>query len=284
MRSAQELDPPRLVAHLPHDSAAGYSERVAERAAAFFDVDNTIIRGASSYHLARELYRRDFFRARDIAYFAGHSLYYFIFGEKRAHIDQVRARALRLIAGHTVADVVAIAEGVYDEVLAHRVFPGARDLIAGHLAAGHDVWIVTAAPREIGELVARRLGVTGALGTVAEERDGQYTGRLVGDMMHGEHKAAATRGIAERAGVALENCYAYGDSVNDLAMLRAVGHPCAINPDPRLRLHAADVGWPVRDFRRRRRSVRKGLRNASWAGALWAAAVVARSLARRLRG
>lgn len=248
--------------------------------AAFFDVDNTIIRGASSYHLARELHRRGMVRRRDIAFFAAHGVYYFVFGENKAHIDRVRARALSIIAGHSVAQMLAIAEEVYEQVLRHRIFPGARDLIDQHLKAGDQVWVVTAAPREVGELVARRLGLTGVLGTVAEQREGIYTGALVGDMMHGQHKAAGVRSIAEREGLDLALCAAYGDSTHDIPMLRTVGHPCAINPDPRLRLFAADIGWPVRDFRRRRRNVRSGLRTASLTGAVWALATGLRALGR----
>lgn len=247
-------------------------------AAAFFDVDNTIIRGASSYHLARELRRRGIMRRRDIAYFAAHALYYFLFGENKKHIDRVRARALAMLRGHSVAEMIAVAEEVYEQVLTHRIFPGARDLIDQHLQAGDQVWIVTAAPREVGDLVAHRLELTGVLGTVAEHRDGVYTGKLVGDMMHGEHKAAAVRRVAEEEGLDLTQSAAYGDSSHDIPMLRTVGQPCAINPDPRLRLFAADIGWPVRDFRRRRRNVRGGLRTASQAGAVWVAATVLRAV------
>ncbi|ACQ81502.1 HAD-superfamily subfamily IB hydrolase, TIGR01490 [Beutenbergia cavernae DSM 12333] len=253
-------------------------------AVAFFDVDNTVIRGASAYHLARELYRRRFFTAWDILWFGAHAFAYFLFGENNVRIQKVRRRALDIIAGRTEAEMISIGEDVYDQVLGSRVFPGARALIGAHLAAGHEVWLVTATPREIGDLIARRLGATGAVGTVAESRDGIYTGRLVGDMMHGEHKADAVREIASRAGVELEDCSAYGDSINDVPMLSIVGHPCAINPDPRLRLHCAGTGWPVRDFRRRRRSVKRGVTTASWAGAAWAAAVVARAIHRRLFG
>ncbi|MEE6294448.1 HAD family hydrolase [Georgenia wangjunii] len=254
--------------------------------AAFFDVDNTIIRGASAYHLARELYRRDFFGARDIVFFAGHSLAYGILGEDTRRIAAVRARALRIVRGRTVAEIVSIGEEVYDQVLAHRVFPGARALIDGHLAAGHQVWLITATPAEIGDLIARRLGVTGALGTIAEVKDGTYTGHLEANMLHGEGKKAAALEVAEREGLDLERSYAYGDSINDTPILSSVGHPCAINPEPRLRLHAAEVGWPVRDFRRRRRNVRtgmrRGVRSAGWAGAAWAASSVVRALSRQL--
>ncbi len=255
---------------------------MGSQAAAFFDVDNTVIRGASSYHLARELHRRGFSRRRDIAYFAGHALYYFFFGEKKSNVDAVRRRALSLIEGHSVAEMLAVAEEVYEQVLAHRIFPGARELIRSHLDAGDQVWIITAAPREVGELVARRLGLTGALGTVAENRDGVYTGKLDGDMMHGRHKAAGVREIAERENLDLSRSAAYGDSSHDIPMLRSVGHPCAINPDPRLRLFAADIGWPVRDFRRRRRNVKSGIRTAGVTGAIWALATGLRALGRVL--
>jgi phosphoserine phosphatase len=102
-------------------------------------------------------------------------------------------------------------------------------------------------------------------------------------MMHGAAKATAARAIAEREGFDLADCWAYGDSANDIAILSAVGHPCAINPEPRLRRHCAEVGWPVLDFRRRRSSVRRKLGStAGTAGAAWAAAVTIRALRRRL--
>ena len=152
---------------------------------AFFDVDNTIIRGASAFHLAKGLYLRGFFRKRDLLRFGLHQVRYLTFGENKEQIDEVRQRALEIMTGHSVAEVTAIAEDVYDEVLLLRIYPGTQRLLDEHIAAGHSVWLVTATPREIGEIIARRLGATGALGTVAEHKDGYYTGRLVGDMLHG---------------------------------------------------------------------------------------------------
>jgi HAD superfamily hydrolase (TIGR01490 family) len=268
----------------PEDGAPGAEPAAHRRAAAFFDVDNTIIRGVSAYHIVRELYRRDFFSLGDIVVFAGHAVGYFLLGENRRQIDDVRERALRTIVGHSVAEIVAVAEEVYDEVLDTKVFPGAREILDRHLAHGDQVWLVTAGPVEIGDLIARRLGATGAVGTVAEERDGYYTGRLVGDMMHGATKARAALLIAEREGFDPADCWAYGDSANDIPMLSTVGHPCAINPEPRLRRHCAAAGWPVLDFRRRRSSMRRKLgRTAGTAGAAWATAVTVRFVRRRLR-
>ena len=253
------------------------------RVAAFFDVDNTIIRGASSFHLAVGLYGRGFFRKRDLVRFAFQQARYRVFGENRDQIDEVRSRALEIMRGRSVAEVTAIAEDVYDEVLSLRIYPGTRALLDAHLAEGHAVWLVTATPVEIGELIARRLGTSGALGTIAEHEDGFYTGRLVGDLLHGEAKASAVRALAEREGYDLGACHAYGDSTNDVPILSTVGHPCAINPDRRLRRHAAEVGWPVREFRTRRRQARRGVNAASLAGLAWAVAVVLRAVSRSLR-
>src|SRR5699024_8903347 len=127
--------------------------------------------------------------------FAWHQVRYLLFGENLRQIDKVRSRALSLVAGRTVAEMTAIGEEVYDEVLALRVFPGTRALLDDHLAAGHEVWIITASPVEIGQLIAHRLSATGALGSIAEQVDGIYTGRLVGDMMHGQAKADAVHAL-----------------------------------------------------------------------------------------
>jgi HAD superfamily hydrolase (TIGR01490 family) len=255
----------------------------APRVGAFFDVDNTIIRGASAFHLGIGLYRRGFFTSMDLVRFAGHQARYQLFGENKRQIDQVRTRGLSIMAGRSVAEVAAIGEEVYDQVLCLRIFPGTLKLLNGHLSAGHQVWLVTASPVEIGELIARRLGATGALGTVAEHKDGFYTGRLVGDMLHGKEKARAVQALAERENLDLPASFAYGDSVNDVPILSAVGHPCAINPEPRLRRHAKSVGWPVREFRGRRRQARRGANAASVAGLAWVAGLVLRSLGRSLR-
>jgi len=253
------------------------------RVAAFFDVDNTIIRGASSFHLAVGLYRRAFFQRSDIVRFAVHQARYLTFGENRQQIDEVRQRALEIMHGRSVAEVVAIAEDIYDEVLSLRIFPGTQRLLDQHLRAGHEVWLVTATPVEIADIIARRLGATGALGTIAEHKDGFYTGRLVGDLLHGRAKAEAVRALAEREGLDLERSFAYGDSTNDVPILSEVGFPCAINPDGRLRKHAAEVGWPMREFRGRRNATRRGVDAATIAGSAWVLGLVVRTVRRAIR-
>src|SRR5690625_1658717 len=255
-----------------------------QQAAAFFDVYNTIIRGASAFWLAQTMYARGFFTISDIIRFGWHQVAYMVFGENKRRIAAVRRRALAIVAGRSVAELTALGEEVYDEVLAHRIFPGTKALLDAHLAAGHQVWLITATPSEVGEFIARRLGATGALATVAETKFGFYTGHLKGEMMHGGVKAQSVEALAQRENLDLSQSYAYGDSINDLDLLETVGHPSAINPDPRLRLQAMNLGWPVRDFRKRRPAARRSLQAAYGAGALWAAVVAQRAVRRWLRG
>lgn len=242
-------------------------------AAAFFDVDNTIMQGASIFHLARGLHRRKFFTTRDIAKATWQQAYFRIAGvEDPEHIANARSSALAFIEGHTVTELEEVGEEIFDENMAHKIWPGTRAIAQGHLDRGQRVWLVTAAPVEIANTIARRLGLTGALGTVSEHIDGVYTGKLVGDMLHGEGKAVAVNAIAEREGLDLSRCYAYSDSHNDLPMLSLVGHPCAVNPDKRLRTHAKAQGWQIRDYRTGRKVALAGAKTAaiaSAAGGTW---------------
>ncbi len=250
--------------------------------AAFFDVDNTVIRGASSFHIARGLKERGYFRNRDLLKFGWEQMKYLVFGESKEQMADLKAEALGIIKGWSVAEMAAIGEEVYDEILAMRIFPGTKALIDEHRAQGHQVWFVTATPVEIGRLIARRLGATGALGTVAEHQNGHYTGRLVGDFMHGEAKAVGVRELAARLQINPANCFAYGDSMNDVPMLSAVGHPCAINPDSKLRRHAKSHDWPIQDFRGRNPNGRRSIVRASAAGTTWILLKIVRAIGHQL--
>jgi HAD superfamily hydrolase (TIGR01490 family) len=242
-------------------------------AAAFFDVDNTVMQGASIFHLARGLHRRQFFTTGDLVRAAWQQAWFRVVGsEDPEHIARARATGLAFIAGHTVAELEEIGEEIFDEHMADKIWPGTRALAQWHLDRGQRVWLITAAPVEIATVIARRLGLTGALGTVSEHVDGVYTGALVGEMLHGEGKAVAIREIAERESLVLDDCYAYSDSSNDLPMLSLVGHPCAVNPDSTLRAHAKANGWRVRDYRTGRKVAMaggKGFVAAMAAGATW---------------
>src|SRR4051794_19875632 len=252
-------------------------------AGAFFDVDNTVMRGASIFHLARGLYKRDFFSLRDILGFAWQQLSFLARGENLEHVDQIQAKALSFVAGHSVAELRAVGEEVFDEIMADKIWPGTRALAQMHLDSGQRVWLVTASPVEVAEVIARRLGLTGALGTVSEHVGGVYTGRLVGSLLHGPAKVEAVRALAEREGLDLERCSAYSDSANDIPLLSLVGNPCAINPDGKLRGYAKANGWRIRDYRTGRKAARVGIPVAAGAGVLVGAVMGAAAATRHFR-
>jgi HAD superfamily hydrolase (TIGR01490 family) len=251
--------------------------------AAFFDVDNTMLQGAAVFHLARGLYRRRFFTKREIASKAVAQVRFRMRGETPESVAEARAAALSFIAGHRVSEVRILMEEIFDELMADRIWPGTRALAQMHLDAGERVWVVTAAPVEVATLLARRLGLTGALGTVAEQVDGVYTGRLVGDILHGPAKAEAVRALAQREDLDLSRCSAYSDSANDLPMLELVGHPCAINPERKLRRHAEANGWRVRDYRTGRKAARAGVLTAGLTGTVVGAVSAAVAIRRHVR-
>lgn len=229
-------------------------------AAAFFDVDNTVMRGASLFHLARGLARRRFFTTREVADFAVKQAKFVLSGaEDLEDMAAATEAGLAFVKGRRVADVSELGEEIFDDLLHRKLWPGTLALAQGHLRKGQRVWLVTATPVELAAIIARRLGLTGALGTVVEVEDGVYTGRLVGAPLHGQAKAAAVIALAEREGLDLTRCAAYSDSANDVPMLSVVGRAVAVNPDGTLRSHARAVGWEVHDYRRQRFNRRYGI-------------------------
>lgn len=254
------------------------------KAAAFFDLDNTVMQGAAIFHFGRGLYKRKFFETRDLAKFAWQQAWFRLAGvEDPQHIQDARDSALSIVKGHRVAELQTIGEEIYDEYMAERIWPGTRALAQAHLDAGQKVWLVTAAPVEIAGVIARRLGLTGALGTVAESVNGIYTGKLVGEPLHGPAKAEAVRALAAAEGLDLSRCAAYSDSHNDIPMLSLVGHPYAINPDTKLRKHAREMDWRLRDYRTGRKAAKVGIPAAAGVGAVAGGTAAAIALSRRRR-
>jgi len=241
-----------------------------------------MMQGASIYHFARGLEARNFFTWRDLAQFAWKQVAFRVKGvEDPAHMEEAKEAALSFVAGHKVEEVVTLGEEIYDELMADRIWSGTRALAQLHLDAGQRVWLVTAAPAELASLIARRLGLTGALGTVAENRDGVYTGRLVGEPLHGPAKAEAIHALAEREGLDLSRCSAYSDSANDVPILSIVGNPVAVNPDSQLKRIARENGWAIKDFRTGRKAARVGVPAAAGMGAVAGGVAVGLAVRRR---
>ncbi|MFT2749497.1 HAD family hydrolase [Clavibacter sp. Sh2036] len=226
---------------------------------AFFDVDNTLIHGASAFHLVRGLRAAGLLSTRDIVGARWKHARFKARGENDRHLASARARGLQVVTGVTVAQMARLADDVYERHTAATVWPETLDLAREHLAKGHQVWLVTASPSFLADVIARRLGLTGALGSALEIAGGAYTGRLAGEFLHGEHKAAAARALVARTGADPAACWAYSDSRHDIPLLTLVGHPVVVNPDRALAAHARAAGWPsmrlqrasIRDARRR---------------------------------
>ena len=249
-------------------------------AAAFFDVDNTMMVGASIYHFAKGLAARDFFSWTDLIHFAVRQARLRLRGEHSDDLHTARESALAFVAGKRVDEIVALGEEIYDDGLADKIWSGTHALAQLHLDAGQRVWLVTATPVELARIIADRLKLTGALGTVAESVDGTYTGRLVGTVLHGQAKAAAVRELAEAEGLDLSRCAAYSDSINDLPLLGLVGRAVAVNPDSALRSEARARGWEIRDFRTGRKVARIGIPAALGVGAIAGSAAAGMALRR----
>lgn len=221
------------------------------KVAAFFDLDNTIMRGASIFHLARGLFSRKFLSTSDLISFAIAQGKFLVTGnENKGDMARVTQDALMFVAGRSVSQLTALGEEIYHEIMESKIWPETVALAQKHLAAGHEVWLVSAAPIEIAELIARKLKLTGAIGTKSEIIDGKYTGKLINKPMHGEEKAIAIRELAVSRDISLPKSFGYSDSSNDLPLLSSVGYPQAVNPDSKLRNHAKLRMWPIHDFKR----------------------------------
>ena len=220
---------------------------------AFFDVDNTITRGSTLYFLGKGMYNRGFFTKRDIGAWVLANIRFRMTGtEKSEVISRFQKAATDFIGGHDVKEIRIIGEQIYSEFVSPSIWQGTIELAKEHLSSGDEVWLVTASPEDFANLIAERLGFTGAIGTKAEIKDGKYTGNLNGKLLHGKEKAIAITELTKAQGISLKDCFAYSDSHNDLPLLSAVGHPRAINPDAKLRIIAFAQSWPVHDFRRLR--------------------------------
>ena len=226
-------------------------EKTPKIEAAFFDVDNTILRGSSSFLFGKAAFKRGFFSRQDFWRFAWQQARFIARGETAKTVDDIKDRALGLIEGHKADELAALTTEVYDRFICPKLWPETVRLAKQHIAEGREVWLVTATPQEIAEVIAERLGLTGGLGTIIERKDGILTGKLVGEPLHGKAKRTAVLALAKLRGIDLSKSFAYSDSVNDLPMLTAVGHAIAVNPDKALAKYARATEWKILDFKKR---------------------------------
>jgi HAD superfamily hydrolase (TIGR01490 family) len=218
--------------------------------AAFFDLDKTIISRSSSLALSRPMYRAGMVTRTQLLRGAYAQFVYLLVGADEKKMERLKEGILALTKGWDRSQVERLVREVILEVIDPYVYQEALDLMELHRSEGRGIYIVSSSPEEVVRPLARHFGISGVLATQAEvDADGRYTGELA-YYCYGEDKANGIRALAERAGLELSGSFAYSDSITDLPMLEAVGHPVAVNPDKELRKIAEEHGWPVRDFRR----------------------------------
>ncbi|MGT2425540.1 HAD family hydrolase [Amnibacterium kyonggiense] len=212
--------------------------------AAFFDVDKTLVNGASLLFLARAARSLGIVSWRDLVRFGVKSASFRRHGERLSVLDEVRDRGMQLLAGQRADRLHALAEQVVS-TMQPRIWPETKALLQAHLDAGHEVHLISATPDFLAEELARSLGATGGIGSGLEIEDGVFTGRFTSGTMHGPEKARAAETLMAAHGLDPADCYAYSDSSNDLPLLSAVGTAVAVNPDRGLAKHASEAGWRV---------------------------------------
>lgn len=250
---------------------------MAPSAAAFFDLDRTLMAGSSAYHFGRSAFRAGLISRRRLAADAVVNLRFRLAGSTDADTDAVRERIAATIANVRVREMRRLTPDALSRILP-RIYPQMLELAYDHQDAGRRAYICTAAPQELADILAAVLFFDGAVGSRSEVVDGAYTGRPDGPFSYREGKATLVRELAADEGIDLAASYAYSDSESDLPLLRAVGHPVAVNPDADLARIAGAEGWEVMRFDRlgRRLKVAGAAAVAAAVGSLGSAAIVSR--------
>jgi HAD superfamily hydrolase (TIGR01490 family) len=220
------------------------------RAAAFFDLDKTLMAGSSGMQFARIAAKQGIVGKRQLAGWGFEHFRYRLRGTTDARTAEVLKVARELIRGVPEKTVDRMGPEVMAAILP-RVFPQMLEEVYVHQDAGRPTFIVSAAGNGVVEQLAHVLGMDGGIGTRYEtDAEGNFTGRLDGPFVYGEGKVTAMEEFADRHGIELAGSYAYSDSISDLPMLRAVGNPVAVNPDPPLAAIAREEGWQTLRFER----------------------------------
>jgi HAD superfamily hydrolase (TIGR01490 family) len=221
--------------------------QVARPTAAFFDLDKTIIAKSSTLAFSRPFQAGGLISRGAVLRSAYAQFVYLVGGADHDQMEKMRAFMSQLCAGWDVETVREIVADTLHNVVDPLVFEEAVSLIEEHHLAGRDVIIVSTSGAEVVEPIGEMLGADKVVATRMDVADGKYTGDIR-FYAYAENKAKAIRDLARKRGYDLARSYAYSDSITDVHMLEAVGHPHAVNPDRELRRIARERGWPILVF------------------------------------
>ncbi|HEY5336287.1 MAG TPA: HAD family hydrolase [Mycobacteriales bacterium] len=221
----------------------------APRAAAFFDLDKTVIAKSSALAFGRSFYTSGLIDRRAALKSAYAQVVFSLAGADHQQMDKMRDAMAAMCRGWDAAQVQQIVDETLHDLIDPLVYDEAVALIEQHHLAGREVVLVSSSGAEMVGPIGDLLGADRVVATQMEIVDGRYTGEIA-FYAYGPNKATAIRELAAASGYDLDECYAYSDSITDLPMLEAVGHPTAVNPDRALRKAAVEQEWPVLDFHR----------------------------------
>lgn len=215
---------------------------------AFFDLDKTIVARSSPLALGKSFFKEGLISRSLMLKSLYAQLMFHLMGADEEKMQRLQRESAKLTEGWDAARVKEIVGEVLEDVISPLIYSEALELIHDHREAGRLICIVSSAPEEIVQPLAKMLQVDRHIASKPRIRDGKYTGEL-DFYAYGPHKAEALRALAEQENADLENCFAYSDSITDLPMLEAVGHPVAVNPDKDLKNIAGERGWEIETFR-----------------------------------
>ncbi len=219
------------------------------RPAAFFDLDKTIIATSSALAFSRPFYEGGLINRRSVLRSAYAQFVFHLGGADHDQMEKMREFLSRMVTGWHVDTVREIVSDTLHNIVDPLVYDEAVSLIEDHQLAGRDVIIVSASGSEMVEPIGDLLGVDAVIASRLAVAEGRYTG-TIDFYAYAANKAVAIAELAELRGYDLSRSFAYSDSITDVAMLEAVGHPHAVNPDRELRRAAEERGWPILVFDR----------------------------------
>lgn len=221
-----------------------------ERAAAFFDLDRTLMSGSSAMQFARAAQRNGMVTRGQIARWGVHHLRFRLQGSTDQSTDEVVARVKLFLSGVPELEIARMSPHLVGGILA-RIYPEMLAEVRRHQDAGRQAFIVSAAADGLVKLLAQVLLMDGGIGTRYRlDSEGRLTGELDGPLMYGEDKVPALEEFAREHDLDLDRCWAYSDSASDLPMLELVGTAVAVNPDEELAARALEAGWQIMRFER----------------------------------
>ncbi|OEC36096.1 HAD-superfamily subfamily IB hydrolase, TIGR01490 [Pseudomonas cuatrocienegasensis] len=216
-------------------------------ALAIFDLDDTLIHGDCASLWSAEMAKLGWvdgesFLRRDRELMA-------LYAEGKLAMEDYMTFSLSPLVGRTEEEVAFVVEPYVEDVIEPLFYSDATRCLATHRAAGDRILIISASAHFLVSAIAERLKVDDVLAIDLELKHGYYSGHTQGVLTYREGKVTRLHSWLEAEGEHLDGAYFYSDSRNDLPLLQQVDKPHVVNPDPALRAHAEQAGWPILNWR-----------------------------------